>query len=196
MPTTTQVTTYFSFKDSRTGELVRLYSPSDYAGYELSDDPSLPVFSATHAEHLELILRENTPRYNATAMSPGWGPFKAEHLVPVHAQVTTTLEELPRLKLPLVHSHHVRNIPYVVARRYAGGDLPGHNGQDKVTFWLVILPEDVTFDEARTWEGEKVFGGDKYTRRIVYRVLPVPEDYQGLVAGKNAALFLASDLVF
>lgn len=189
-PATSTVHEFYGLQDARTGELVRL-DCDDYPMF--TADPGYPVYEREDPESLALALLKNTPSYNALDETPNWGAFSRDRLVPV--KVRTVLEvEAFELKEPLsVKTVDLRDIPYVVGRNYAGQELdPG--AKEGLVFWLVQLPADVSLDDARALEGQVVYAGDRWTRRKLFKVLPVPADYVSLERdGKAAdALFLAS----
>ena len=189
-------TQYFAFKDAHSGELVRVEDRGDYCNVSLTNDSEWPVFKAESPDALSLVLLENTPAYNSSRRCPGWGPFKRAQLVPVKVTEVVEVDELPDTEPRVVKTVEVRDIPYRVARSYAKADLPGVDQASATTFWLVELPSGVSLEQAKDWEGELVFGGDKYSQRRVYRVLEAPEEYRDLLKGKPGALFLASGLVY
>lgn len=184
---------YFALKCRSTGELVRVSRSSwgDEAP-TLSDDEHAPVFKADSEGQLMLLLMENTPSYNASERCPSWGSFRKDDLMPVKVRETIQVDELELKEPPQVRTHSVRDIPYSVARGYAGGNFEA-DGETRVVFWLVELPEGMNLQDATAWEGLAVLGGDKYSRRKLYKALAVPEDYVDLLEGKNGALFLASN---
>lgn len=185
---------FFAFLDAHTGKLVRARG-TNRSDYSLSNYDGDPVYEAASEDALAMALFENTPGYNSCAEYPNWGPFSLERLVPVKVTIRTTVEPVQMAHPRRVATIEVRNMMYVVARRYAGGDLPLVMPDGYVAFWLVELPPGMTLAEAQAWEGQTVFAdNDKHIRRQLYKALPVPEDYQPEVAGKNAALFLASTL--
>lgn len=182
---------YYAFRDTKTGQLARLYG-SDYQ-YRLVRDEQWPIFEVETSEALALVLFENTPGYNTSPQVPGWGEFRGEELEPV--KVTATVE-MDAIALPPILSFKtisVRDIPYVLARKYAGGDFDPRPDLPGLVFWLVELPDGETVETLRdTWTHKVVFGGDRYTRRHVYACVPVPEDYGDLLKGKAGALLIAS----
>lgn len=183
---------FYAFRNPDNGQLVRVREQGHE--YRLSSYDSDPVFEVATPEELALVLFENTPGYNSRRDCPGWGMFSREQLVPVKV-VTRTAVEPFELSDRRVSTLSTRSIPYVVARRYAGGDLAGVMPDALVAFWLVELPKGMTLADALRWEGQLVAADDdKYLRRTLYKALAVPEDYQSELAGKNAALFLASTL--
>jgi hypothetical protein len=185
---------FYAFTDANTGKLVRARGVNR-SDFSLSNYDTDPVFEAPSSDALAMALFENTPGYNSSNEYPNWGPFSREQLVPVKVVVKTTIEPVP-LPAPLrVKTLEVRNMMYMVARRYAGGDLPEVMPDGYVAFWLVELPLGITLEDAQAWEGKAIFAdNDKYLQRKLYKAVAVPEDYQPEVAGKNAALFLASTL--
>jgi hypothetical protein len=183
---------FYAFRHPDTGQLARVREQGHE--YRLSSYDTDPVFEVDTPEALALVLFENTPGYNSRRDCPGWGMFSREELVPVKVRIETSVELFALPPERRVATVSTRSIPYVVARRYAGGDLAGVMPDALVAFWLVELPEGVTLEDARQWEGLQVADGEsKYLRRTLYKALAVPDDYPEL-AGKNAALFLASTL--
>lgn len=186
---------FFGLVEKATGKLVRIeHDQCDYGGRAypmLSNNQDLPVFEAKSESALELVLFDNTPGYNACTETPNWGPFRREDLVTV--KVRTSIEYEPiELKEPIrVKTQNVREIPYNVAKRYANGDFEC-DGAKSVVFWLVSMPEGTTLADMQQNEGKLVFGGDRFSRRKVYKAVAVPEDYADLVTDKNGALLLAS----
>lgn len=185
---------FFAFRDSQTGDLVRACG-ENRSDYRLSNDSNDPIFEVKTPEDLAMVLFENTPSYNSSSQYPNWGPFSRERLVPARVAIRTCIEpvELPQPRR--VQTLEVRTMLYMVARRYAGRDIPQVMPDGRLAFWLVELPEGMTLDDAKAWEGHVVYAGDeKYLSRTLYMALPVPPDYQPELAGRNAALFLASTL--
>lgn len=184
---------FFGLQECATGELVRIQE-SGHDNFELSRDTSYPVFQAQSLDQLSDVLREDTPFYNTDPDCPGWGPFSAEQLRPVKLRVTTALEPLQIPLVRRVKSVETRDIAQRVAFNYAGGEFELVTPRKSVVFWLATLAPEQSFDEVKGWEGSHVFGGDRYTRRHVYKVLPVPEEYVPLLKGKPGALLIASEL--
>ena len=196
---TTSTREFLTFKDAKTGELVRLDQEArydDYTGYRFTDDVTCPVFEAKNESQLTSILLDNTPSYNARKETPGWGPFTDGRLVAVRATVTTVLEDVEFIAPKRVDTLDVRKIPYKVALKYADGQLPDAARTGDTFFWVVELPEAMTLPQAREWEGEDVFGGDRFSKRTLYRALDLPEEYQDLYGSRNVVLFIGSDVVY
>lgn len=185
---------FYAFRDSQTGELVRARG-KNYSDYRLSDYPTDPVFEAASEDALAMVLFENTPGYNSSNEFPSWGPFSRDRLVPVKVSISTSVEPVVMAQPRRAKTLECRNMMYVVARRYAGGDLQCVMPDEYVVFWLVELPAGMTLEDAQAWEGKTVYADDnKHLSRTLYKAVAVPEDYLPEVAGKNAALFLASTL--
>ena len=188
---------FFGFKDAATGHLAGLQTRDDESGtgtYFLRKGDEFPAFEVASQDELSLALVEGTFEMNSRRTCPSWGDFSAGELVPVRVTVAVTLEELEHVAPRQVTSWSVRDIPYVLAKSYAGGVEGLPQKPQGIAFWLVVLPENMTLADALAWEGLEVYGRDKYSRRKVYKVLPVPEDYLDLFDGKNVALFLASEI--
>jgi hypothetical protein len=185
---------FYAFRDAETGKLVRARGEK-HSDYRLSDYDRDPVFEVDSEEALSMVLFENTPGYNSSAEYPNWGPFSRDRLIPVKVVIHTTIEPLALAHPRRVATLEVRNMLYVVARRYAGCDLQCVMPDAHVAFWLVELPPGMTLEDAQAWEGQTVFADhDKHLRRTLYKAVAVPEEYQPETAGKNAVLFLASTL--
>jgi len=182
---------FYAFRNTDTGELVRVREQGHE--YRLSSYGSDPVFEAESPEQLAQVLFENTPGYNTSRDCPGWGMYRREQLAPVKVAVRIDVEsfELPaQRRVPTIA---IRSIPYMVARRYAGGPLEGVMPDALVTFWLVELPDGMTLEEVKAWEGLSVFpDNNKHICRTLYKAVEVPEEFGPDVVGKRAALFLAS----
>lgn len=187
--------TFYGFKDKDSGELVRVECRGD-ENY-LSRSEGYPLFEAQSAEQLADVLFDDTPYYNSSPERPGWGCFKAEQLVPVKVTISVDAEELELPEPAKVRTLELREIPTKLAERYVGGTLAG-TAKDRYVFWLVQLPDGETLETARAkWVGTAVYAGDRYTKRRLYAVAAVPEEYEPLTTGKGAcALFIASSLVY
>lgn len=185
---------FYAFRDAESGKLVRARG-ENRSDFRLSNYDGDPVYEVASEDALTMALFENTPGYNSSFEYPGWGPFSRDQLIPVKVVVHTTIEQLELAQPRRVTTLETRSIPYIAARRYAGGDIAGVMPDARVAFWLVELPAGMTLEEAQSWAGQTIFAGnDKYLSRTLYKAVAVPEDYQTEVAGKNAALFLASTL--
>jgi hypothetical protein len=183
---------FLGLQDTKTGELVRFdenYNHDEYPA--LTDDDSKPYFECPDEDRLSMVLFENTPSYNANRNTPSWGPFKREQLAPVRVRVTVDVEPVTLTEPVSLKTQSIREIPYPVARSYAGGDFE-RDEQLRVVFWLAHVPDGKTLQDLQALEGQFVYGGDRYTRRRLYKALPVPEDYVDLFEGKPGALLLAS----
>lgn len=185
--------TFFSFKDKATGELVRLecigrdIRLTSYEGY--------PVFEAKSAEQLANILEEDTPQYNVSSEIPGWGCFEEAQLVPVKVTITTQTDDVVLPELPKFKTIEVRSIPGKLASRYAGVDIEPAPGRPGFAFWLVRLPEGETLESAQRLVGQLASAGGRWTKRHVYAMVAVPEEYEPLTKGaSNSALCIATDI--
>lgn len=190
MPSIQKIHEFFGLRDTKSGELVRI-DFSDHA--QLTLDPACPLYECTSQERLGLALMQSTPSYNACAETPDWGRLHREQLQPVKVRTALEVEDL-EFRAPLqVKTAELRAIPYQIARRYAGEELPAL-AQSEVVFWLVELPAGLSVADACAYEGEVVYAGDRWSGRKLFKALPVPADYADVLEGKNGALFLASSL--
>lgn len=193
---TPKTRTFYAFRCKKTGELARLYEQRhDYhdSYFTLTRDIDEPVFEAPSPDALAQVLFEDTPSYNTRREIPGWGDFRADELEAVQVTLTETCEAVTLPRLLNLKTVTVRDIPYIIARKYAGGEFEQLKDKPGLVFWLVELEEDDTLESVRSeWTGKAVFGGDRYTRRHVYACVPVPEDYVDLLKGKAGALLVAS----
>jgi hypothetical protein len=200
LQTTTR--TYYGLRDKHTGQAVRIEkAPTPYphaSEFRLSDDPEAPEFEVPSAEALALVLLDNPHSHSSTAESPNWGPFEAEQLQPQKVTVTVQHEDVELAPLAVAHTVHVRDIPYLVARRYAGGDFKPLPDMPRLTAWLVRLSDGQSIESVRAdWVGKPVrSAGDHSARRHVYAVAPVPEEYGPDLAGSSGALLIASGLLY
>jgi hypothetical protein len=182
---------FYALRDKRTGELARLEEYDD--SYRLSRDTGCPVFEANSVDVLSNVLAENTPSYNSRPQTPGWGDFREGELQPVRATITVSTEDVVLPKLFHVKTIELRDIPMIVAAKYVGKPFELDATKQGVVFWLVELPEGETVESAQSLVGGPAYGGDRWTKRHVYAVLPLPEDYADM-AGKDAvrALLICS----
>lgn len=184
---TQQETTFYGFRSRKTGELVRINAEHTLSSYEGDI-----LFKADSPAALSTALFENTPWYNASEETPRWGPFTRDELEPVKV---TVVQEVAPVDLPEVinlKSVEVRDIPYQVARRYVGHEFDVRPKDKHLVFWLAELPENASLEAFRDKAvGQAAYSGDRFSKRHVYAVLPVPEDYEPLCK-KPSALIIAS----
>lgn len=183
--------TYYSFRVIETGELVRIED-----GDRLSGREELPVYKAESPDALALVLFSNTPYYNADYETPNWGGFRPEELQPVKVTVVQDVEDVALPELINLKSIETRDIPYAVACQYVKTKFVRRPQDKYLVFWLVELPEGQTLQELHERVAEKfAYAGDRWNKRYVYAVLPVPEEYVD-VCEKPAALLIASGSCF
>lgn len=196
----TQTTIKYALRDRASGRFARLDEDDccSRSSYALSDDSRFPLFEADTPEALAQALLENTPSYNSCATRPSWGPWRsADELEVVKVTTVQHLEVVPLPELPCTgRTIELRDIPNRVAERYAGRKLELRADVEPVTvFWLAELPPRHTLESAQAWVGKDVYMDGRWNKRTVYAVVQAPDDYADLVAGKNAALLIASALV-
>lgn len=183
---------FFGFRDRDTGELVHLEETE--SGWLLTRDQNAPVFEVRDADQLANVLIENTRYYNTSPELPGWGIFKEAELIAVKARLTLEMQDVELARAVKVATLEMRPIPDKLALMYAGGCIDKKPGvPEHFVFWLVELPEGETLESMRERAGTKVYGGDRWTGRLLYAALPVPEEYIPLTQGKRTcALLIAS----
>lgn len=195
----TKTRTFLALKEKNTGALARIahedHCCNDY--YRLTKDENYPVFEAASVDVLANVLFENTPSYNSRRDQPGWGDFREGELVPASVTVTTEVADIELPKTLNVETLQVRTIPMLVARKYVGREFERIKEDDDIVFWLVQLPEGETLASVQAFVGSKVCGGDRWSKRMLYAAVPVPEDYVSMTKpGREHALFIGSGIVY
>lgn len=186
---------FLGLKSRKTGDVARLRMEDGDSSQRcfLTKDPTCPYFQAQSLAQLERVLLADTPWYNATAEKPGWGDFEGVDLVPVKVRVTVELEDVEMPPVFRAKTVDTRDIHAKVAKRYAGRELVT-DGDGAIVFWLVERPWGLTVEEMQDWVGQHAYSiGDVWTRRKVYAVCEVPEEFVPDLKGRPGALLLASE---
>jgi len=189
------MTEFLGLRSRITGEIARVRSQDGDTtqNCSLCKDPSFPYFKAESETQLQRVLLSCTPWYNATVDEPGWGDFDGPDLVPVKVRVSVEFEEVTLPPMVSVQTLDTREIHAKVARGYAGRELVT-DGEGRILFWLVYRPDGLSLEDMRAWVGQHVFSNkDAWTRRKVYAVCEVPEEFVPEFAGRPGALLLASE---
>lgn len=187
---------FLGFKSRSTCEVARLHLGSDDGSSEscsLSKDPANPYFKAESELQLQRIMLANTPWYNASAEQPGWGDFDEGDLVPARVKITVEVEEIVMAPVLKAKTFDTRDIHPKVAKLYLKRDLELDGKQ--LVAWYVHRPDGMSLDDMNAWEGQLVYSDkDVWTRRKVYAVCQLPEEYVPEFKGSPGALLIASEL--
>lgn len=158
-------------------------------------DLATDLYTQETYEAMRQVLMLGSCKYGATYDHPGWGCYdKASATDFEIVERTERLEviEMSRgpIEMPPVFSPvWVRDIHLKIAKLYTK-KVTEH--EDYLVLALVTLPEEMSLEEAQTYEGKGVFMRDFFQSRLVRAVESVPEDYQDQIPeGKTCALVIA-----
>jgi hypothetical protein len=193
-----EVEEFLGLKSRVTGVIARLRTKyiDDRSSYCLSSDPALPYFRAEDLRQIERLLLTNKPWYSTSPELPDVGNFDVKDLVPVRVRLTVDFEELQMQPVLIAQTVLVRDAIAKLVKNYAGREIVAEGGGHLV-FWLVRRQESMSLDDMKAWEDQLVYSDkDVLTRRKVYAVCEVPEEWVPELKGSPGALLIASETRF